>query len=185
MDVHEFRLQLFLCGRSRDADANPRCPSGVPAKPGGGFGCRIRISQLARATGPKIPRAETLVRHTSLRRRGIAVSRSAPCGTGTDFLALGAGGFTLRVNGSSSAEFDLFPAERLGSVERGTPAALEPQREAIPLPHAVKWQVHDSVLRGPNTDRTAARPAGMGRNPQGSGVLAGCRAPLRTAHSLK
>src|SRR5271156_3366591 len=146
MDVHEFRLQLFLCGRSRNADAKPGCLAGVPAKPNRRLGRSFRVSQLARTPGTKVPRAETMVRHTTLRSGGIAVSRSPSCGIGADFPALGASRFAVRIDGSRAAESDVLPADRHGSDERGTLAPVESQREAVSLPHAIKWQVHDSVL---------------------------------------
>src|SRR5271156_734047 len=180
MDVYEFRLQLFLCGRSRNADAKPGRPTGVPAKSNRGLGRSLRVSQLARAPGSKVPRSEIMVRHTTLRSGGLTVSRSPPCGIGADFPALGASRFAVRINGSRAAESDVLPADRHGSDERGTLAPFESQREAVSLPHAIKWQVHDSVLRGPNAHGAAALGACMEGDPRRGRCLAGC-ARLRAA----
>src|ERR1700722_1662681 len=111
MDVHEFRLQLFLCSRSRNPHTKPGRIAGILAQSSRGTRCGIRISQLARPFGPKIPSAEIVVRHTALRSGGIAVFRASQRENRANVFLMGAERFSLRVDGAGSTEFNLFPSE--------------------------------------------------------------------------
>src|SRR5579862_4014406 len=102
MDVHEFRLQLFLCSRSRNPHAKPGRAAGILAQSSRRTGRGIRISQLASHVGPKIPSVEIVVRHTALWRWGSAVSRAAPRGNLANVLAMGANRESFRVDGAGS-----------------------------------------------------------------------------------
>src|SRR5271156_3045750 len=111
MDVHEFRLHLFLCCRPRNADAQPERCTRIFAKSGHGVGLGFRLPGLACPAWPPIPRAEALVRGPALRRRGIAVSHSSPRGIGAEISKLGPRRRSVRSYGPSAAESDLLPPQ--------------------------------------------------------------------------
>ena len=87
--AHQLRLQLLLGCRSRRADRGAERPARVSAQQVDGNRHGHRLPRLAGAARPPLPRAQALVRHPSLRCRGLARSRPAlhrarrmVCGTG-------------------------------------------------------------------------------------------------------